>query len=106
MTFMEFLEMLVNAQTEDERMNLVKEHAEKFNNESGGDLQSSLDEMTAQLETANEQIKTLKQEIKDRFFGKYKENNEDMKENEDQEDEEEPKEKTLSDLGFGKKEYN
>lgn len=107
MKFMEFLEMLVNAETEDERMNLVKEHAETFNQEGGEELQTSIDELQKQLEESNSKITELKQEIKDRFFGKYKEEKEDSKDNMDegpQENEEkEEKETTLKDLGFGEK---
>lgn len=111
MKYMEFLEALVNAESEDERMELVKTNAASFAPSEGGgeDLQGSLDEMTAALEEANATITSLKQEIKDRFFGKYKEekgnetSNEDGDEMETEEDED--KEKTLSDLGFGKKTY-
>jgi hypothetical protein len=105
MDYMAFLEALVNAQTEDERMALVKEHAETFMQADGeGDLKGSLDEMTAALEEANTTITRLKQEIKDRFFGKYKES-EDKPEDDTQEDEPQTKEASLKDLGFGQKTY-
>lgn len=106
MTYMEFLESLVNAQTEDERMSLVKEHAETFNQDTGGaDLQATLDEMTAALEASNQTVTQLKQEIKDRFFGKFKEEKETESSDAESEPEEEEKEPTLNDLGFGKKQY-
>lgn len=109
MTYMEFLEALVNAESEDERMELVKANADTFapSEGVGEDLQGSLDEMTAALEEANATITSLKQEIKDRFFGKYKEDKkEDDVETEDSEDDEKTDEEpTLADLGFGKKTY-
>lgn len=107
MTYMEFLEALVNAESEDERMQLVKDNADTFapiEGDGGEVLQGSLDEMTAALEEANATITTLKQEIKDRFFGKFKEETKDDAP-EEGDDEEEPKEASLKDLGFGQKQY-
>lgn len=107
MTYMEFLEALVNAETEDERMELVKANADSFAPSEGGgeELQASLDEMTAALDEANATIGTLKQEIKDRFFGKYKEDGEEGNEGNGNPDPEPEKEATLKDLGFGEKSY-
>jgi hypothetical protein len=102
--YMQFIEALVNAQTEDERMELVKEHAQTFAPQEGdaGEMATALEEMTAQ-------IATLKKEIKDRFFGKYEEpkteteaSDEETEASEESSDEGEP---TLNDLGFGNKTY-
>lgn len=111
MTYMEFLEALVNAETEDERMELVKEHAQTFTPSEGGDeetqaaITAAVEEATAEM---TETITSLKQEIKDRFFGKFKEGNDDEGEGErnpEPEDDEDGETKSLKDLGFGQKSY-
>ena len=106
MTYMEFLESLVNAETEDERMELVKANADSFAPQEGGgeEMQAQLDEMTATLEESTATVATLKQEIKDRFFGKFKEEGE-TEEMETEEEETETPEASLKDLGFGQKTY-
>lgn len=114
MTYMEFLRALVEAESEDARMDLVKEKAEEYApkeaSEEDGDVSeemtNQLEELTAALEEANAQITTLKQEIKDRFFGTYQDEKpeDEIVEPEDVESEE-PKEMTLKDLGFGVKDY-
>lgn len=118
MTYMEFLRALVEAETEDERMELVKESGEMFQPSEGEaepseEMTAQLEELTAALDDANAQITNLKQEItnlkqeiKDRFFGTYEEDQpaDEITEPEDVENEEE-KEMTLKDLGFGSKDY-
>ena len=108
MDYMQFLESLVNAESEDERMTLVKDNSASFNVETEDnsvELQGSLDEMTAVLDEANGTITTLKQEIKDRFFGKFKEEGQEDEETKEMDEETPTEEASIKDLGFGQKKY-
>ena len=113
MNYKEFIESLVNAETESERMELVKENMASFepkeNPEDVAKIQALLDTSIADLETANGTISEKDQEIKDRFFGNYdvsgdgnpdEQNDADGEQGDDMDGD-----KTLSDLGFGEKSF-
>lgn len=95
----EILKSIVEAETVDERMQIVEDNQDMFNEQptaDAGETETKVLDMETQIETLTKELANQKQKYRDRFFGGS--NPEDSEEPKEEETEEIEEVKSLDDI--------